>query len=394
MQSIVSNLPENPATGEVDMSSIMDYMSEHPDAMEKLAKNMSKLEANTSVDLETFNYVSLKSTIRKRSFWVLQLHSGPVVSPSEPHKALSHSEASRVPGAKPTFSIYCYDDKGIFRSTEDFIGLPTSKQVLESIKKSIAQPMPPSKPALPEFYLVSSKLEPHAAVISPFLDSIAPPISWRFETDDEANDVSNGVYQKNVDSPQINLKLAEEMKARGNAAYANKDKDAAVAEYTAAIKRLCDAMASQPDDADEKSIRRRLAVCYANRAAALLISGSESELKKALADGEAAVDWDATYAKGYVRQSTAQDLLGDKEKAMDIIAKGLRQPSLANEVGLADRLIELQTNGQGFSSDEAVFKNWLLDAMINDRLSSERLKNFGVNAWRKRVDEHMAQWKK
>ncbi|KAG5353341.1 hypothetical protein C0989_007785 [Termitomyces sp. Mn162] len=53
--------------------------------------------------------------------------------------------------------------------------------------------------------------------------------------------------------------------------------------------------------------------------------------------------------------------LGDLDAAKDTIARGLRLPRLENNVDLADRLIDLYTDGKGLSDDEGVLENWFLD---------------------------------
>jgi len=62
-------------------------------------------------------------------------------------------------------------------------------------------------------------------------------------------------------------------------------------------------------------------------------------------------------------------------------------------VGLVDRLIELLTGGKGFSNDEAEFKQWMLDIMINDGKTGERINGL-QGEWKRRCDTHFSKFKR
>jgi len=85
--------------------------------------------------------------------------------------------------------------------------------------------------------------------------------------------------------------------------------------------------------------------------------------------------------------------LGKMDDAQDAIARALRRKDLENDVGLVDCLVDLLTGGQGFARDEATFKNWMLDVLINDRKSGERLKGIG-GEWRRRCDAQFSKYKR
>ncbi len=95
----------------------------------------------------------------------------------------------------------------------------------------------------------------------------------------------------------------------------------------------------------------------------------------------------------YFRQATALQALGQTEEAKDVIARALKRNDLENDAGLVDRLIELVTDGEGFSNDEGVFKNMMLDQIINDRRSSERLSDI-KGLWEKRCNEQLKKFKR
>lgn len=95
----------------------------------------------------------------------------------------------------------------------------------------------------------------------------------------------------------------------------------------------------------------------------------------------------------YVRQATASEALGQLDDAQDAIARALRRPDLENDKNLVDRLIHLLTAGNGLPNDESTFKNWMLDVLVNDRKTGERLS--GIRGeWSRRCDEQFAKWKR
>ncbi|CAA7267660.1 unnamed protein product [Cyclocybe aegerita] len=367
--------------------------SENPNDAElnELVATIGRLDLNKpKVDLETYDYKALRSTIKHLSSWVIQLeNTGFVDANGQP---IEPDQAQNTSGVRPTFAIYCYDDKTAYRITSQCVGLPDSNFVLETLKRAIAEPTIPLKPCLPWFLLISIKLAPYVPVLKPFLDSLPAPFHWRVETREEAQGVNDGVHSLNEEGVRNGLVLAEKAKVVGNNAFSQKDRKAAVKAYGEALSWLLDVLAQKPDTADEEKAKKLQAVCYANRAAAYLIPGEGINLRKALQDGKDAEKADPGYAKAYVRQATANQLLGKKDDALDAIARALRCKDLENDTGLVDRFIELMTDGKGLSDDEATFKNWTLDVMINDRKSSERLSDI-EGEWKRRCDQHLSKWK-
>jgi tetratricopeptide (TPR) repeat protein len=276
------------------------------------------------------------------------------------------------------------------------------------IQRSIAEPCLPLEPCLPWFLLVSIKLQQHAESIKPFLDSLPPPFHWRIETKQEAEGLHEGIHTLNQEGVRNSMAFAEKSKAAGNKAFAQKERKAAVDAYTDTIDHLVDALAQKPDAADEEKAKRLMAVSYANRAAAYLLPGDGVDLDKALADGRR---WTPLIVKRmrafflkiqakilkhisnrYIRQATSSQMLGKTDDALDAITRALRRKDLENDASLVDRLIGLLTEGKGFSDDEGVFKNWMLDVLINDQKTAANLK--GVNGeWKKRCNAQFAKWK-
>jgi hypothetical protein len=111
-------------------------MEENPDDMEKIMAETSRQNAETSAqaaNLSNYNWKALGGKkIRDKSFWVLQMETMDyMVTPSGKMVDVKSKEALSTPGALPVFQLYCYDDQGIFRFTEESTGLPDSKKVLE-----------------------------------------------------------------------------------------------------------------------------------------------------------------------------------------------------------------------------------------------------------------------
>ena len=95
------------------------------------------------------------------------------------------------------------------------------------------------------------------------------------------------------------MNAAEVAKTEGNRAFNAKDFKRAIAEYSKAIYRAEDvADSDRGEEEAEQAARRLLAVCYANRAAAYLLPGDESDVKKALEDSKQAETYNPDYAKG------------------------------------------------------------------------------------------------
>jgi len=370
----------------------MKYMSQNSDEMDSVMKSMDHLNLDQKdMDFSEYDFASLGPKIRHESFWVLQLeHTGMVDASGRP---LFSSVAHNTPGSRPTFMIYCYDDREAFRVTQECDSLPTSATVLQTLRRAIAKPLPPLKPELPWFLLISIKFKQHLPDLKPFLDSLPTPFHWRLETQEEVENLKEGIWKLNEDGVRKALVSADKLKSAGNAAFTRKNRSEAVKAYSGAIDALTDVLSMTPDIEDEKKAKKQLAICYANRAAAYLISGAGEDPNKAIKDGKSAQQWDPTYSKAYIRQATAHQLLGNTEIAKDAVAGALHLPELENDTGLVDRLIELYTDGNGLSDDETIFKNWTVDILINDKKSSERLQGL-KGEWRRRLDAQFAKWKR
>ncbi|KAG6828672.1 hypothetical protein H0H92_007087 [Tricholoma furcatifolium] len=264
------------------------------------------------------------------------------------------------------------------------------KDNFRAIRRSIAKPLPPLKPELPWFFMLSIKFAQHVADLKPFLDTLPKPFHWHLETLEEQATVKEGIFKLNEDGVRKSFDIANSLKAAGN------NRAEGLKAYGGAIDALVDVLSMKPDLEDEakaNKAKKLLAVCYGNRAATYIATGPGTSPTKAIEDGKSAEYWDAKYAKAYIRQATAYEQLNDLESAKDAIARGLHLPELENDKGLVDRLIELYTGGKGFPENEDVFKEWLQDVTVSDKNSFTRLD--GVKGgWQHKISEHLKKWER
>ncbi|PPR04978.1 hypothetical protein CVT24_010436 [Panaeolus cyanescens] len=390
LMTLVNKVPVNPVTGLPDVAR---FMEENPSEMEKLYQQLHKLNVDpTDSDLDSFNYSELKSTIAHESFWVLQIE--PMGYVDAAGKPVEDDSAIHKPGVKPTFVLYCYDDAGKYRVTSDCVGLPSADLVLKTIKRAIAWPSAPLKPALPWFLLISIKFSQHVDALRPFLDSLPKPFHWRLETRQEAEGVRDGVDEINQKHIPMSMKLAEEAKLAGNQAFAAKNRPVAIKAYTEAINHLHDVMSQNPTEEQSSKAKKLMAICLSNLSATHLLPGTGQAAEPALKAGKTAEVADPSYAKAYARQASALVILGKKDEAIETIIRALKRKDLENESGLVDRLIELLTHGKGLSDDEAIFKQWAIDLIINDKRPFVKSLMDVKGEYRRRIDAQFAKFPK
>ncbi|CAL1709540.1 unnamed protein product [Somion occarium] len=295
---------------------------------------LSAIGTVNNPDITNFNFSSVP--VKTESFWVLQL------MPMGFQGQNGHFSEDYFDGGLPVFQIMIYDERSAHRVAEPTPepGLPASNFLLTCIKKAIAAPMYPFRPALPGLFIIAHKLSPHVSALRPFLDSLPQPFSWRLETPEEAEEVAEGVHQKNRIGIAKGLQQAESEKALGNQAVARKNRDNAVKHYGEAIECLYNAWSQKPTEAETRKIKNLMSICLSNRAAAWLMEGVKRDPQKALKDAEEAIDRDPSYGKAYYRAAKAHQLLAQNDKAIEVLISALRNPELASDKGLNDALIE------------------------------------------------------
>lgn len=317
-----------------DPMSLMHHLStQDPADVEALLSAVAG--SKTSDDrLSTFNYK--KVPVRKNSSWVMQL------SPMGfQGKDPQDYRDEYFPGSTPVFSVFIYDDREQFLVQEMVPpGMPSSDFLLKALKQAIASPLPPNRPCAPSLLVIAYKLSPHVDALRPFLDSLPAPFSWRLETPEEAEGVGSGVHNLNVKGIAKATKRAEEEKRLGNEAIGRKDRASAVKHYSEAYEFLADAIAQNPVDGEKRDIKRAMAICLANRAAAWLMEGEGQDAKTALTDAERATTFDENYGKAYYRQAKAHQLLDARESSINVLTAALKRASLASDKGLNDALVD------------------------------------------------------
>jgi len=140
--------------------------------------------------------------------------------------------------------------------------------------------------------------------------------------------------------------MADDLKALGNKAIAEKNFDEAIQHFTEAIK-------IQPENH----------ILYSNRSAAF---ASKKDYESALKDAEKTTEIKPDWAKGWGRKGAAMHGLGDLVGAHDAYEEGLKlDPNNAqNKAGLAsvDRAIQAEAKEDGISGDPTAG----LGGMFND----------------------------
>ncbi|KAI0363201.1 hypothetical protein BV20DRAFT_1031704 [Pilatotrama ljubarskyi] len=351
--------------------------TQDPSMVEALLDAVSNAQASRQVDLATFDYASVP--IKKDSFWVVQLlHMG-----FQDRNGRAADEY--FPGSEPAFQIMIYDDKNSYRAAEmnPEPGLPSSEFVLRSIKKAIASPVPPLRPALPSFLLIARKLSVHVEALRPFLDILPKPFTWRLETAEEEDEVASGVHAMNLKGVAKGLQTAESEKGLGNQAITRKDRAGAVRHYTEAIESLRDAWAQSPTEEETKKIKALLAVCFSNRAASWLLPGDGRDASKALKDAKDASWHDAEYGKAYYRKAKAQQLLGKQSEAIDTLCEALQKPTLSSDKGLVDTLVEFYG---GFPTEPEELRRFCLDKFKSET-GDQRARH--IAEFRRRAEEQV-----
>jgi hypothetical protein len=93
---------------------------------------------------------------------------------------------------------------------------------------------------------------------------------------------------------------------------------------------------------------------------------------------------------GYLRIAQAHQVLGSIPAAQEAVARGLRRPELQDDMRLANRLIELQTDGKGLPSGNLQeFDRWMVEMLVGSEESAKMM--MGIEgSWKKICDEHRA----
>ncbi|KAI0047343.1 hypothetical protein FA95DRAFT_1606143 [Auriscalpium vulgare] len=271
-------------------------------------------------DILGVDFTSLK--IVPNSSWMFTLnHKGMVDANKMPIKP---EAAAKNPGSQHLFTLDCYERIGgrdTPRFTRQVYGQPSSAEVLDFLKRSILF----VRPRLPNRASFTVEFAPHMPVLRPFLDSLPRPVSYHFETPPLAEEF----YKQSV-------AVADELKKKGNVAFAARDGAAALTAYMDAADHLCTALDKTPNANQDAAAKRLLVICYANCAAVYLLDGKGMDA--ALALGQEAEKADPTYAKGYHRQARSHELLGQIEEARQVLERALARQDVHDRESLVAAL--------------------------------------------------------
>lgn len=389
LASLVKRIPPNPLTGKPELNDIMKFMTQHPEELQNLVHQMDESSVGKPMDYANYDFNPLAKTVKPRTPWVLQLQDMGLVDGNGNPVDVSVKGKEREIETQQFFIIYVYDEKGRYRSTQNVYGNVTAGNLVQALQQAMAKPLPPLKPAMPSVLMISLLLQRFNPALRSWLDTLPPPFTWRFETEEESRSVSSGISSLNEKGFDIHLGRSSQFKQQGNEAFKKKDRTGAVDAYAKAIDELEEALifADMKGDVDAQSqVKSALAVCYANRAAAWCIEGAGIDANKAIDDGKLSEEMDKVYNKAYYRQAKAHMILEQRSKAENVLIRALSLPELENDNSLVDFLIDLQTDGRGLSQDEGEFKQWVLDLVVNN-VEPGRAKPTSLKGeWKRRCD--------
>ncbi|KAI0088802.1 hypothetical protein BDY19DRAFT_946046 [Irpex rosettiformis] len=340
----------DPATGEIRFGEILDLIMKNMDnpVMENIVaasqEGWNRRVDSFDVDFTGYDWSSLASTIPQEpteGWWVIALERCGFVDAQG--EIVLDEDASKIPGAQPSFFLNC-NHKNLARITEEVHGLPNSQKVLRFIKRAMATPVLGIRAGIPRFLQITAKLSQHREALAGFLDTLPAPFEWAIETPQLASLIGDIVDQQIQSEYTKSMDAAEAAKVRGNHAFNVKDSKTAIEEYTKAIYGAqWQAATLMAGVEGQKAAQRFLAVCYANRAAALLLPGDKLDAAQALKDSQCAESYDEDYAKSYYRQAKAHEALGEVAQAQETLRRALGRPALATDRALLGLLSELDT---------------------------------------------------
>jgi len=101
-----------------------------PVIREILDHSMEEEKKRRKVDVSSFDFASLVSTIKRNTDWRITMELSHQVDANGKYH---HTKASGLEGLQPVFALTCavWEINGDLRLTDEFIGLPTSAVVLE-----------------------------------------------------------------------------------------------------------------------------------------------------------------------------------------------------------------------------------------------------------------------
>jgi len=108
------------------------------------------------------------------------------------------------------------------------------------------------EPALPECLYLTLNLKQHTPGIRPFLDSLPKPFTWLVESDIFTNFIKEASYTGSQLQFEGYIKLAQDLKGKGNEAFGKGQRKAAVKAFKEGIVRCLEALNTKPSDEKER----------------------------------------------------------------------------------------------------------------------------------------------
>jgi hypothetical protein len=158
-------------------------------------------------------------------------------------------------------------------------------------------PFLPFKPKLPGILVLHNKLSSHFASLSAFLNSLPAPFKWIIQSNSEAEELADEVFERHRGSFDVFLDKAEQSKSRGNAAYKSNTRVEALAMYDEAMEFMTMACSRLLEKDEEQKAMRQLAIIQTNMAATHLLPGKGQNTLKAYSCARRAEDYDPSYPK-------------------------------------------------------------------------------------------------
>ncbi|KAI0042026.1 hypothetical protein FA95DRAFT_1564762 [Auriscalpium vulgare] len=342
--AVPASLPFDPKSDNPIASDLVKFLAENADTPGAQALLSCALTARDST--ADFDFRTLKSTIRHHhdaAMLTMLFHGASV---DVPGKRFTVLEALDNPWAPAKYKMYVYGD-----------GPPTGAAILEFVRRAMTKPPAPHTPMIPTVMAFMPEFAPYHAALAPFLRSLPAPFMFKMASPHPAAPANPAAAPIPFEEPkdeldedakeplsfEATLQRADAAKQRGNGAFAAFQSGRALAAYARALQWLARAHHRAPRFAEEERVYALVAVVTANRAAVHLRNSGAPEryLREALRDGEIAEQMDPAYAKGYYRQARAWVLLGDVEKARDVLERGLDNVAPWDMQQIRDALAEL-----------------------------------------------------
>ncbi|KAF9528349.1 hypothetical protein CPB83DRAFT_835841 [Crepidotus variabilis] len=228
-----------------------------------------------------------------------------------------------------------------------------------------------------------------------FFNQFKPPFTWIFETDQIRDNIGEKDLKRANESFRKYMKYSEDLKERGNKAFAGGRREEAVAKFQDAAENLDKLLLKKISEPHEKEAQTRLllAICLSNCSAAImLVVDGQKDVDGSIKDAERAIIADATCPKSYNRLSRAYEEQGNIFEAQRALARGLCVKKLENHYGLADHFILLRTQEKGLKAmGKEEYESWWNLTFVEDKRMADLMDGL-EGSWKKRLEDRRAEF--